>query len=254
MVRNSVQVTTLPNVDSTLARCSPVYSVVSTKHTTLTSTTALAAIPPLNVCMTARKTLYAMNVDDNHSELTVVTWPGYGTFSQEGIQDIVRLHNAKQTKLEINNKEKWFAKLCSELSGSHYKPLLEDLNNFKSAICNSESEDLIYNTGLKVETLCKIACNRWLNDEIIGCVFEMLNRGSREHFFVVVTEALLYSAKAQQNLSTQISRKVQDGPQYLHFALNVRKSANGAVSLGNGNHWTYFVCNASLSELFMAIP
>ena len=32
----------------------------------------------------------------------------------------------------------------------------------------------------------------------------------------------------------------------MHFALNVKKNPNGTVSVGNGNHWTYFVLNTLL--------
>ena len=78
----------------------------------------------------------------------------------------------------------------------------------------------------------------------------MLNRDSKEHLFVVATESLLHSTKAQRNLSVEINKKVQDGLRYLHFALNVKKNPNGTVSVGNGNHWTYFMFNSSLSELY----
>lgn len=37
---------------------------------------------------------------------------------------------------------------------------------------------------------------------------------------------------------------------YVHFALNVKKNPNGTVSVGDGNHWTYFVFNTLLSELY----
>ena len=104
-----------------------------------------------------------------------------------------------------------------------------------------------------METLCKIVCDRWINDDIINCIFKMLNSNSKEHLFVVATESLLYSTKTQQNLRAEINKKVPDGLRYVHFALNVSKSSNGTVSVGNGNHWTYFVFNSSLSEYITAI-
>ena len=58
--------------------------------------------------------------------------------------------------------------------------------------------------GKKVETLCKIVCDRWINDDIINCIFKMLNSNSKEHLFDVATEALLYSTKTQQNLRAEI--------------------------------------------------
>lgn len=60
MARNSVKA----NVDTTLALHLPSYSLVS-KCISLTAETALAAIPPLNVCMVAHKTLYGMEVDES---------------------------------------------------------------------------------------------------------------------------------------------------------------------------------------------
>ena len=62
MVRNSVKAMALPNVETTLVRRPPTYSVVS-KCTKLTSPAALAVIPPLNACMDVRKTLYGMKID-----------------------------------------------------------------------------------------------------------------------------------------------------------------------------------------------
>lgn len=127
---------------------------------------------------------------------------------------------------------------------------MEDIRNSMSALWTSDIQDRVYNTALTADTLSKIACHRWLNDEIIECIFKLLNRDSKEHLFVVATESFLHSAKVQQNLKNEINKKVQDGLQYLHFALNVKKNPNGTASVGNGNHWTYFVFNNSLRELY----
>lgn len=70
-----------------------------------------------------------MKIDKSKDQLAVVSWPGYGTFSWQGIQDIVGIHYARKTKLEIKEEEKWFAKLCSDLSGKQYETLLEDIQN-----------------------------------------------------------------------------------------------------------------------------
>lgn len=199
----------LPNVETTLVTRPPTYSVVS-KCTKLTSPAALAVIPPLNACMDVRKTLYGMKIDESKDQLAVVSWPGYGTFSWQGIQDIVGIHYARKSKLEIKEEEKWFAKLCSDLSGKQYETLLEDIQNFQSTLWTSGSEDRVYNAALKVETLCQIVCYRWMNDDIIDCIFKMLNSNSKEHLFVVATESLLYSTKTQQNLRAEI-RKYQMG-------------------------------------------
>ena len=107
MARNSVKFRTFPGVDSTLALCPREYSFQS-KNTPLTSATALTVLPPLNTCLVARKDLYRMKAEESkHGDLIpVVTWRGYGTFSWQGIQDIVSIHNAKRTRLEIIDEEK----------------------------------------------------------------------------------------------------------------------------------------------------
>ena len=107
-----------PSVDSTLALRPRVYSFVS-KYTTLTSATALSVIPPLKACLVAQKELYGMKGEERKhcDQIAVVTWRGYGTFSWQGIQDIVHIHNVKKTRLEINNEEKQLSDLCSVLSG-----------------------------------------------------------------------------------------------------------------------------------------
>lgn len=158
MARNSVKAMALPNVETTLVTRPPTYSVVS-KCTKLTSPASLAVIPPLNACMDVRKTLYGMKIDESKDQLAVVSWPGYGTFSWQGIQDIVGIHYARKTKLEIKEEEKWFAKLCSDLSGKQCETLLEDIQNFQSTLWTSGSEDRVYNAALKVETLCQIVCD-----------------------------------------------------------------------------------------------
>lgn len=251
MARNSVKSMVFPSVDSTLALRPRVYSFVS-KYATLTSVTALSVIPPLNSCLVARKDLYGMKVQQNKNcdQIAVVTWRGYGTFSWQGLQDIVQIHKATETKLEINNEEKWYSQLCSVLSGKHYESIFRDVHDFMSTLWTSNVTDRVYNTALTVETLSKIVCDRWFNDEIIECVFKMLNRDSKEHLFLVATESLLHSPKVQNNLRGEINKKVQDGLRYVHFALNVKKNSNGTVSVGNGNHWTYFVFNTALSELY----
>ena len=153
-------------------------------------------------------------------------------------------------KNKKNNEEKWYSKLCSVLSLKHYESLFRDVHNFMSTLWTSEVTDQVYNTALMVETLSKIVCDRWLNDEIIECIFKMLNHDSKEHLFLVATESLLHSPKVEKNLHDEINKKLQDELRYLHFALNVKMNPNGAVSIGNGNHWTYFAFNTSLSELY----
>lgn len=59
----------------------------------------------------------------------------------------------------------------------------------------SGSEDRVYNVVFKVETLCKIVCDRWINDDIIDCIFKMLNSNLKEYLFVVVIESFLYLIK-----------------------------------------------------------
>lgn len=105
MARNSVKGMAFPSVDSTLALRPCVYSFVS-KYATLTSVTALSVIPPLNACLVARKDLYGVKAQESKycDQITVVTWRGYRTFCWQGVQDIVQIHKAKETKLEINKR------------------------------------------------------------------------------------------------------------------------------------------------------
>ena len=251
MARISVKAMEFPSVDSTLALRPRVYSFVS-KYATLTSVTALLVIPQLNACLVTRKDLYGMKAQESKylDQIAVVTWRGYGTFCWQGVKDIVQIHKAKETKLEINNEEKWYSKLCSVLSGKHYESISRDVHNFMTTLWTSEVTDQVYNTALTVETWSKIVCDHWLNDEIIECIFKMLNHDSKEHLFLDATESLLHSPKVEKNLRDEINKKLQDGLRYLHFALNVKMNPNGTVSVGNGNHWTYFAFNTSLSELY----
>ena len=85
--------------------------------------------------------LYGMKIDESKDQLAVASWPGYGTFSWQGIKDIVRIHHARKTKLEIKKEEEWFPKLCSDLSGKQYKTLLEDIQNFQSTLLTSGSKE-----------------------------------------------------------------------------------------------------------------
>lgn len=188
-----------PSVDSTLALHPWVYSFVS-KYTTLTSATALSVIPPLKACLVAQKELYEMKAEESKhcDQIAVVTWRGYRTFSWQGIQDIVHIHNAKKTRLEINNGEKWFSDLCSVLSGKQYEVVLEDVHDIMSTLWTSDIKDHAYNSALTVETLSKIICDCWFNDEIIECIFKMFNHDSKEHLFVFATESLLHSTKPNE--------------------------------------------------------
>ena len=89
-----------PSVDSTLALRPRVYSFVS-KYATLSSVTALSVIPLLNACLVARKYLYRKKAQESKycDQIAVVTWREYGTFSSQGVQDIVLIHKPKDTKL-----------------------------------------------------------------------------------------------------------------------------------------------------------
>lgn len=100
MARNCVKSMAFPSVDSTLALRPRIYSFVS-KYATLTSVTALSVIPPLNACLVARKDLYGMKAQESKycDQIFVVTWREYGTFSWQGVQDIVQIHKPKDTKL-----------------------------------------------------------------------------------------------------------------------------------------------------------
>ena len=197
-----------PSVDSTLALRPRVYSFVS-KYATLTSVTALLVIPQLNACLVTRKDLYGMKAQESKylDQIAVVTWRGYGTFCWQGVKDIVQIHKAKETKLEINNEEKWYSKLCSVLSLKHYESIFRDVHNFMSTLWTSEVTDQVYNTALTVETWSKIVCDHWLNDEIIECIFKMLNHDSKEHLFLDATESLLHSPKVEKNLRDEINKK-----------------------------------------------
>lgn len=171
MARNIVKSMAIPSVHSTLALRPRVYSFVS-KCATLTSVTALSVIPLLNACLVARKDLYGMKAQESKycDQIAVVTWRGYGTFSWQGVQDIVQIHKPKDTKLEIN-EEKRYSKLWSVLSGKYYEPIFRDVYDFVSTLWMNDVTDQVYNTALTVETLVKIVCNRWLNNENIECIF-----------------------------------------------------------------------------------
>lgn len=67
-----------------------------------------------------------------------------------------------------------------------------------STLWMSDVTDRIYSAALMVETLSKIVCDCWLNDENIECIFKMLNRDSKEHLFLVATESLLHLPKVKK--------------------------------------------------------
>lgn len=98
--QETVKSMAFPSVDSTLALRPCVYSFVS-KYATLSSVTALSVIPLLNVCLVARKYLYGKIAHESKycDQVAVVTWREYGTFSWQGVQDIVQIHKPKDTKL-----------------------------------------------------------------------------------------------------------------------------------------------------------
>ena len=186
-----------------------------------------------------------MKDDETKDRVAVATLSGYGTFSWQEIQDIVKIHHTKNTRTDIMKEEVWFNQLFSELSRKGYARILEDVRSFRSVLWNSDEGEQVLNTSLPVERLCNIACGRWLSDDIIDCIFKMLNRDTSEHYFAVLSEPLLHSAKAREKLTEEIDRKARNGLRYLHFALNVVQSSDGKVTVQKGDHWTYFVFNAS---------
>lgn len=60
---------------------------------------------------------------------------------------------------------------------------------------------------------------------------------------------MLYSVRTRQRLCDEIKLRAKNGLRYLHFALNVKRD-HKTITVGNGNHWTYFVCSADLDELY----
>jgi len=245
MSRMELSNATLPSVNPWLGK--PLISVVEKTSSTLCNAYRCSKIPSEKMCLTIRSELYkmeeSMTSEEHEKKVAVANWSDLGTFDRAELSKFIDIHDARHTCVEVNEEKAWHAQLQSKL-GNHQR-LKEDVTLYLESIWNSNKNDSAF--GVNIASLKRLSCHRWLSDDILEHVFDMLNKSDDRNIYIVVTMEKLKPELLLQKLVPLIESKPMVN--FIHMTLNVQKTTEGEVFVGNGNHWTYFAFDRSLETL-----
>ena len=237
---------TLPSINPWIGK--PKICVVE-NTTRVNDARQSSKIPPESICLDIRSKLYKleeiMSTEERQSKVAVAIWPGIGTYDRAELSKFVKIHEARRTRGEVKEEKAWFAKLQSDVQCDH-PGIIKDVSYFLDTIWSRGQS--AYAFGLNIEALKRLCCNRWLSDDTLEHCFDMFNAIDAKNTFLVLTQEKIHNAELLQNkIETLFQGK--PGLEFVHVALNVWKTAEGNVLIGNGNHWTYFVFDKALETL-----
>lgn len=161
----------------------------------------------------------------------------FGVFPAQSIDDMIRLHKAYSIKHEVADELKWFKSSIQRPGMMTDYPSPESVSMFKSLIHTTRYDQEIPGYGMDPQELSKVCCNRWLSSDHILWIVKTLNSMQSSTICVYlnfVSDIKKFVARSLQPDQTR--------PSSIVFILNVGKSSDGSVFLGNdlnqGNHWS----------------
>ena len=173
----------------------------------------------------------------NKSGRKCVVHSPFRVFSDEAINDLMRLHAAKVIKGEVAEEIGWLNSNIEKPSMVADHPSPESVSMFKSLIHSPRFDAEIANYGMNPQELSKVCCNRWLSCDHILWIVKKLNSMQSSTMCVYLNFV--------RDIKRFVARKLrpdQPRPSSLIFILNVGKSHDGSVYLGDnenqGNHWS----------------
>ena len=176
-------------------------------------------------------------VSENKSGRKCVVHSPFGVFSEESINDLIRLHRARVIKAEVAEEMDWLNSSMEKPSMVADHPLPESISMFKSLIHSQRFDEEIAEYGMSPQELSKVCCNRWLSCDHILWIVKKLNSMQSSTMCVY-----LNFVRDIKRFVAKRLRPDQPRPSSLIFILNVGKSHDGSVYLSDdenqGNHWS----------------
>ena len=262
MSRRSSLYVNIPVVDGSLGLRLPRISRQSINLPTTDVKNNMDRLPPLSSCLQVRADLQIeaerMTSDDSETTRAVAVWPNYGTFSREDVSSMISLHEVKRIRVMVKEEEEWFSELENLLIDESDAEKIEEIRKFKDLIWSRSTNDVVFTSqdnegAVRVRDLCSVACKRWLTDDLLDFLFQMMNNQTSSHHFQVMSEPLMLSQSFRKRVFDVLKEKLNSSSlEFVHFALNVWKCPKtGTVTISrNGNHWTYFSFSATLDEMY----
>ena len=158
-------------------------------------------------------------------------------FNLEGLQDMLRLHKAREIKSAVAQEMEWFS--TGHLTPGNIKttPPQASFSGFQSMLYNPRYDAIDPSTGMSSEELSKLCCRRWLSCDYMHWISNKLNSLQTDTLCIFLNQAGNVARFVTRRLPANTPR-----PRNLVFILNVGKR-NGKVFIGDnvnpGIHWTF---------------
>ena len=190
-------------------------------------------MPPRDTLLKWKDSLQREN---NAGQECVIQGP-FGAYSTESIDTLLRLHKANAIKTEVTKELAWFKSSTPTPGMVAEHPSPTSIAKFKTLINSTQYDQYIPGFGMDPDELSRICCNRWLSCDHILWVVQKLNSMQSSTMCCYLNYA--------GNVKRFVTRRLPVGtpkPSSLLFILNVGKSSNGSVYMGDnvqqGNHWS----------------
>ena len=190
-------------------------------------------MPPRDTLLKWKDSLQREN---NAGQECVIQGP-FGAYSTESIDTLLRLHKANAIKTEVTKELAWFKSSTPTPGMVAEHPSPTSIAKFKTLIHSTQYDQYIPGFGMDPDELSRICCNRWLSCDHILWVVQKLNSMQSSTMCCYLNYA--------GNVKRFVTRRLPVGtpkPSSLLFILNVGKSSNGSVYMGDnvqqGNHWS----------------
>ena len=147
-------------------------------------------------------------------------------FNLEGLQDMLRLHKAREIKSAVAQEMEWFS--TGHLTPGNIKttPPQASFSEFQSMLYNPRYDAIDPSTGMSSEELSKLCCRRWLSCDYMHWISNKLNSLQTDTLCIFLNQAGNVARFVTRRLPANTPR-----PRNLVFILNVGKR-NGKVFIG----------------------
>ena len=161
-----------------------------------------------------------------------------GTFDEENLETILRVHKLQETARCITKESEWLDRMVISPVNEVPIPSPKLMDEYKHLLSENTNNTII-RAGSKViaDDLSRVVCDGWVSMNFISEISHLINKENQPTAVLVLNEIQsLPSAKRQA-----LIRSIKGKPKHLFFALSVLQKS-GAVHLSSttlkGTHWT----------------
>ena len=159
---------------------------------------------------------------------------GSQCFTMSNIQDMIKMHHARDLQKAVQVELNWFADPYLKPSNVHMYPAEDSIKTFQELLYTRPFDDLLPGYGITPNELAKLCGARWISSDHLLWMAETLNK-EQSHTFCSVINPII-------DVESLAARKLQPlQPNSLLFFVNVSSVAGRrvlATDVQRGCHWT----------------